>query len=164
MKTIKHLLLITVLLFTSVAFSQSNKEDVDLIQAAYGKSKKELIKEHMKLSEAQAGAFWTLYDQYEAERKTLGREKIKLIEDYANHYTTLTDMKADELAKAAIENNIKMEQLAKKYYDKFSKAVGGINAARFMQIEAYLQTTVRNIIQEEVPLVGEMEKEKTKKK
>src|SRR5689334_13453168 len=132
MKTIKHILLIAALLFSSVAFSQSNKEDVDLIQAQYGKNKKELIKKYMQLSETQASAFWKLYDEYEAERKALGRDKIKLIEDYANNYKTLTDAKADEITKAAIENNLSTEKLYKKYYDKFSQAVGGLNASKFM--------------------------------
>ena len=113
MKSIKCHLLVAALLFTSVTFAQSNKEDVDIIQASYGKSKKELIKEYMKLTEPKAASFWTLYDEYEVERKALGREKIRLIEDYANNYKTLTDAKADEISRAAIENNLSMEKLYK---------------------------------------------------
>lgn len=157
MKTLKHTLLIASLLFSCAAFSQSNKEDIDLIQATYGKSKKELIKEYMQLGEAKAAAFWKVYDEFEAERKALGREKIRLIEDYANHYKSLTDAKADEISKAAIQNNISMEKMNAKYYDKFSQAVGGITASKFMQMEVYLQTTVRNIVQEEIPFIHEMD-------
>ena len=157
MKTIKHTLLIAALLFTSVAFSQSNKEDVDLLQAMYGKDKKELIKQYMQLTEPKASAFWKLYDEYEVERKKLGREKIRLIEDYANNYKSLTDAKADEISKGVIQNNLSTEKLYMKYYDKFSQAVGGVSAAKFMQMEVYLQTVVRNAIQEEIPFIHELD-------
>jgi hypothetical protein len=160
MRSIKNYLLIAALLFTSVAFSQSNKEDIDIIQASYGKSKKELINDYMKLTEPKAGAFWKLYDEYEVERKTLGREKIRLIEDYAKNLDSLSDAKADELMKAAIENNLNMEKLYKKYYNKFSETLGGVMAAKFMQMEVYLQTVVRNAIQEEIPFIHQMDGEK----
>lgn len=160
MKTIKYSLLIIALLFSSFAFSQSNKEDVDMIQASYGKSKKELVNEYMKLTEPKAGAFWKLYDEYELERKVIGREKLKLIEDYVNNYKTLTDMKADELSRATIENNLSMEKLYKKYYDKFSEVLGGVLATKFMQMEVYLQTVVRNEVQEQIPFVHEMDQAK----
>jgi hypothetical protein len=160
MKIIKYPLLIVALLFASVAFSQSNKEDIDIIQASYGKSKKDLIKEYMKLTEPKATPFWTLYDEYEVERKALGREKIRLLEDYAKNLDSLSDAKADELMKAAIENNLNMEKLYKKYYSKFSEVVGGVMAAKFMQMEVYLQTVVRNAIQEEIPFIHEMDQKK----
>jgi hypothetical protein len=160
MKSIKTYLLLAAMLFTSAAFSQSNKEDVDIIQAAYGKSKKDLVNEYMKLTEPKAAAFWKLYDEYEVERKALGREKIRLIEDYANNLKGLTDAKADELMKAAIENNLNMEKLYKKYYDKFSVVLGGVMAAKFMQMEVYLQTVVRSAVQEEIPFIHEMDETK----
>jgi hypothetical protein len=160
MKSFKFHLLIVAMLFSSVAFSQSNKEDVDIIQASYGKSKKDLINEYMKLTEPKADGFWKLYDEYEVERKALGREKIKLIEDYAANLKGLTDAKADELMRAAMENNMNMEKLYKKYYDKFSVLLGGVLAAKFMQMEVYLQTVVRNAVQEEIPFIHEMDETK----
>ena len=160
MKAIKYYFLLAALLFTSASFSQSNKEDVDIIQASYGKTKKDLINEWMKLSEPKAAPFWTLYDEYEVERKALGREKIRLIEDYAKNLKGLTDAKADELMTAAIENNLNMEKLYKKYYTKFSAVLGGVMAAKFMQMEVYLQTVVRNAVQEEIPFIHEMDETK----
>jgi hypothetical protein len=160
MKSIKNHLLIAALLFSSVSFAQSNKEDVDIIQASYGKSKKELINEYMKLTEPKAGPFWKLYDEYEVERKALGREKIRLIEDYVKHLDSLSDVKADELMKSVIENNLNMEKLYKKYYEKFSATLGGVKAAKFMQMEVYLQTVVRNVVQEEIPFIHDMDEKK----
>jgi hypothetical protein len=38
------------------------------------------------------------------------------------------------------------------------KAVGAINAAKFMQLETYLQTAWRAVVQENIPLIRELEK------
>jgi hypothetical protein len=129
----KKLLTVLVIAGSTTAFAQSTmKEDVDIIQSVYGKSKKELVNSFMKLTATQADAFWKLYDQYETERKALGQKKIALIDDYAKNYETLTEAKADELAKGSLKNNLDYEKLFSKYYEKIKPAIGAINAARFI--------------------------------
>jgi hypothetical protein len=155
----KKLIVGLVLVFSMSTFAQSTaKEDLDIIQAKYGKSKKELVNLYMNLSGAQATAFWKTYDAYEVERKNLGKEKVRLIDEYALNYDNLTEAKADELAKASLKNNMDFEKLLSKYYDKTKKDVGAINAAKFIQIEVSLQTAIRVEIQNMIPLIGEMEK------
>jgi hypothetical protein len=155
----KRIIIALVLVFSMSTFAQSTaKEDLDIIQAKYGKSKKELVGAYMSLSETQATAFWKTYDAYEVERKALGREKVRLIEDYAANFETMTDVKADEIVKGSLKNNMDFEKLLSKYYEKAKKDIGAINAAKFIQIEVSLQTAVRSEIQNLVPLIGEMEK------
>ena len=69
----KKFLLITAALFlASFAFSQSNKDEIALMQAAFGMDKKSVVAEFVKPSAAQKDAFWKIYDEYEAKRKELG--------------------------------------------------------------------------------------------
>jgi hypothetical protein len=157
----KKLILAVLVAFATGAFAQSTmKEDVDIIQAHYGKSKKELVGAYMKMEGAQSDAFWKLYDEYEVERKALGREKVRIINDYAANYSSLTDEKADELSKAAMKNNMDFEKLTSKYYDKVKGAVGAMQALKFMQLETYLQVAVRGAIQDAIPFIGELDKTK----
>ena len=157
----KKLLLIAALAISSASFAQSGmKEDVEIIQSLYGKDKKDLIGAYMKLQEPQAAAFWKIYDEYETERKALGMKKMELIKDYANNYETLTDEKADELAKATLKNSAAYEKLYSKYYGKAKKALGALNAAKFMQLEMALQTEVRSEIQNAIPFIGEIDRAK----
>lgn len=158
----KVFLLLLVAITTGVFAQSTNKEDLDVIQGLYGKSKKELAVAYMAIPEAQAPAFWKIYDEFEAERKALGKAKVTVIEDYATNYENLTDAKADELAKASLKNNMDYQKLFSKYYDKYKKAVGAINAAKIIQFENYMQTTVQSEIQEAIPFIGEMEATKTK--
>ncbi|WP_029272936.1 hypothetical protein [Flavobacterium sp. KJJ] len=161
MKKVIVVLVLAVASFSSYAQS-TFKEDVEIVQSVYGKSKSDLVKEYMNLSDAQATAFTKVYENYEAERKALGQTKFQLINDYAANYNTLTDAKADELAKATLKNNMAYEKLYTKTYGKAKKAVGAINAAKFIQLEVYLQTTIRNEIQNSIPFIGELDKSKVK--
>jgi hypothetical protein len=61
-------------------FAQSNKEDIDLIQSIYGKEKKTIVADFIKLEGAQKDAFWKLYDEYETKRKALGQKRVALLE------------------------------------------------------------------------------------
>jgi len=156
----KILALVFAAVVTSGVYAQSNKEDVDMIQAMYGKAKKDLVIEYMKFSDTEKTAFWPVYDAFENERKALGRERIAILSDYAQHYTTLDDVKAEDLAKKAIDNNVNLEKLNQKYYSKFSGAVGALKAAKYMQLELYMQTAVRSELQEQIPFIDEFSKTK----
>ncbi|MFH6962497.1 hypothetical protein ACHRVK_08480 [Flavobacterium plurextorum] len=159
MKKLSLIFILAAATFSSYAQS-SFKEDLDVVQSVYGKSKSDLVKEYMNLSDTQSAAFTKVYDSYETQRKALGQTKFQLLNDYAANYATLTDEKADQLAKAALKNEIDYEKLFSKTYGQAKKAVGSINAAKFIQLEVYLQTTIRNEIQNSIPFIGELDKAK----
>jgi methanogenic corrinoid protein MtbC1 len=159
MKKLSVIIVMAVASFSSYAQS-SYKEDVQLVQSIYGKSKSDLVRQYMNLSDGQSAAFTKVYENYETERKTLGEKKLQLINDYAQNYATLTEEKADELAKGTLKNNQDYEKLYSKTYGQIKKAIGAINAAKFIQLEVYLQTVIRNEIQETIPFIGELDKTK----
>lgn len=161
-KTMKKLSLIFIMaLATFSSYAQSSfKEDVDVLQSIYGKSKSDLVKQYMNLSDSESAAFTKVYDTYETERKALGQTKFQLLNDYAANYATLTDAKADELAKGTLKNHIAYEKLYEKTYNEAKKAIGAINAAKFIQLEVYLQTIIKSEILEAIPFIGELDKSK----
>ncbi|MBZ5856082.1 hypothetical protein [Flavihumibacter profundi] len=150
------------LLISAVSFGQSNKEDVDMIQAMFGKEKKDLVQAYMTIPEAQKTAFWNLYDQYEGERKALGRERIALIESYANDYNKLDDAKSSSLMNRKLKWLGDYTKLQKKYFDSMSKVIGGKQASKLFQLEDYLENNIRLTIQESIPFIEELDKTKAK--
>ena len=113
----RNLFLIATFVISSVTFAQSTaKEDVEVIQGKYGKSKKELVNSYMGLSESMAPGFWKIYDVYEDERKALGKKRIQLINDYIAKYETLSNEKADQLIKGTMKNNEAYQKIYSKYY------------------------------------------------
>ena len=85
---------------------------------------------------------------------------MQLIADYARDYTSLNDETANTLATATLKNNMQLEKLYQKYYGKMKKQVGALEAAKFFQVESYLQTAIRSEIQDEIPLIGEIDRSK----
>jgi len=158
----KVLLLLTVVFSTATFAQNSLKDDVDVVQSVYGKSKSELVSQYMALKGTQATDFAKIYDAYELERKKLGQEKIQLINQYATDYATLTDVKADAIAKQALKNNVAYDKLYSTYYEKAKKAIGAVNATKFIQLEIYLQTEIRSSLQNVIPFVGELDLTKVK--
>lgn len=158
----KIFLLFAVAISVTTFAQNTKKDDIDIVQSLYGKSKAELVIQYMALSGPQATEFTKVYEAYEVERKKLGQEKIQLIDQYATDYSTLTDEKADILAKRSLKNIAAFEKLHSAYYDKTKKAIGAMNALKFMQLEIYLETAIRSALQNEIPFVGELEMGKVK--
>jgi hypothetical protein len=99
-----------------------------------------------------------LYDEYSEKRKLLADDRISILNDYANQYVGLTDDQVKTLGSRYIKNEKAILKLQEKYYNKISKAVSPLKSMQFMQAEAYLQTTIRSAIQDEIPFIGEFEK------
>jgi hypothetical protein len=158
----KRTLIIAACIFFSLnsLTAQSNKEDIEIIQNAFGKDKKELVSVYMQVAAKDSVAFWKLYDEYEDKRKALGKEKIDIIQQYADNYDNLTDAKATQLAEATLANDAKYTQLYQTYFKKFSAITGGRNAAKLFQLETYLQTLVKAKVMTEIPFVDQLDKTK----
>ncbi|OXA76437.1 hypothetical protein SAMN05444397_11345 [Flavobacterium aquidurense] len=162
----KKIFLLIVLAITAGGYAQTSSslaDDVAVIQSIYGKSKADLVKQYMNLTEPQASAFQKIYDEYETQRKALGQKKMQLIKDYADSYDNLDDTKAAELTDSNLKNNLDSDKLLSKTYSKVKKAVGGRNAAKFVQLEQYLQVTIRGEIQDSIPFIDEIDKSKISK-
>jgi hypothetical protein len=114
----------------------------------------------MTIPEAQAAKFWTLYDTYEDARKKLGKERIAVIEAYANSYETLDNKKATELVTKKLAWTNKYTAFQQTYFTKFAAVIGGLQAAKFIQLEDYIENCIRLNIQEEIPFIGELDKTK----
>ena len=126
------------------------------MQEAFGKDKKKLIESYMGLPPEKAAAFWAVYDQFEIARKAISKERIMIINEYIEKYTHIGDAEADALATRSLKNDEALNKLYTSYYSKFKKATSAIDAAKFMQIEFYITNTIRNVIQQELPFVGEI--------
>ena len=149
----KYVLLIAVLFLASFAYSQSNKEEVDLMQAAFGMDKKAAVADFVKPSAAQKDAFWKLYDEYETQRKVLGKQRIALLEQYADQYQTMTSEQADAWTKKVIDLQKKTDNLIVTYFGKVKLASDGIVATKFYQIENFILTAIRAKIFQNVPFL-----------
>jgi hypothetical protein len=149
----KYIFIIAALFIASFAKAQSNKEEVDLMQAQFGMDKKAAVAEFVKPSDSQKDAFWKLYDEYETKRKDLGKQRIELLQQYADQYKTMTSAQADAWTKKVMDLQKKTDNLITTYYGKVRGISDGIVALQFYQIENYILSGIRAQILENVPFV-----------
>lgn len=160
----KKLLAIIVLgLISHVGFAQEAEDvqaELKALQDAFGKDKAELVKQYMNVPAEKDAAFWSLYDQYETARKALGKAKAELIADYAKSYADLDDKKATDLMKRKADLQDEYTKMTRKFFPQFSKILGGTQAAKFFQLEDYLNNIINLGIQNNIPFIGELDKSK----
>ncbi len=154
----KKLILPLFLLFAGLSsFAQSHNDDIQVIQALYGKEKSELIKAYLNLSEADAAKFWPIYEAYEAERKALGKQRIENITKYVDTYGKADDATLDKLTMDNLKINTASDKLLAKYYGKIKKGVNTHTAAKFYQFETYMLLAVRESIWDNIPFIDELD-------
>jgi hypothetical protein len=155
----KKLFSIAILLFavSTTVFSQVEiqQEEIDYYQSIFGMEKKVVVANFLQLEEKDA--FWTIYDEYEKERKVLGQKRLNIIIEYAEHYESLEDEKTDELIKQSIAFKKDVNNVIAKYYKNVKKVSGSKIAAQFYQIENYFVTAVGVEMYKAIPLIGELD-------
>lgn len=136
--------------------AQSDKEEIELYQAAFGMEKKAIISGFLKLD--ANNPFWAIYDEYETKRKELGKKRIDLLKKYAANYANMNDEMASEITKEMISQRKSTDKLIETYYGKVKKASGGKVAAQFYEIENYILSGIRVEILESIPFIGELDR------
>lgn len=143
------LLLGFLILVSNISFAQSMQEEVDMYQSVFGMEKKALTVAFIE-NEGDA-AFWTLYDEYEVQRKLLGQKRLQILFNYTNNYGVMSDEGTDQLMKAIKTQKKSLDKLIDKYYKKIKKASGSKPAAQFYQLENYILSAIRLEILHNVP-------------
>ena len=130
--------------------SQTNQDEVQLMQSLYGMEKRDIVAEFIELSDLQENEFWEIYDEYEEKRKEIGKEKLRLLNAYVNDYGEVKPQDADLFMKQAIPLRMKSDKLVDTYYKKVKSKTDPIVAMQFYQIENYLSDAIRMELLEEI--------------
>lgn len=131
---------------------QTNKY-LELLRQDLRTQKTALVTEAMDLTDAQATAFWPIYDDYSREMREVWDGRIANMKLFAENYERMTNDMAKQLADRAFKLDEQRGKILKKYYGKCEKAIGPMLAARFVQIEAALYDLVSLQLAAELPLM-----------
>jgi hypothetical protein len=130
------------------------QEYIKLLRQDVRTQKAKLLGAVMQLDADDAAKFWPIYKEYEVELDKVEDLRVANIEEYAKNYAQLTDGKADELVRNAMEFQKQRDELLGKYYNRVKTALGGITAARFVQVEHQLLLIIDLQIASELPVAG----------
>jgi len=117
--------------------------------------KKLLVARNMDLTEAEAKAFWPVYEQYQQELANFNQRIGKLIESYAAAYRT--NSMTDEAAKKIIADFVAIEKgeaAVKEFFvPKLNQVLPPKKVARYLQIENKIRAALKYELAGEIPLV-----------
>ena len=139
---------------TMPAISQEKPADnMQIVREKVRADKKLLVAENMQFTEAEAKAFWPVYDQYQDELFLLRARTVKLINDFADAYEKMSN----ETAKKLMDEFITVESLGPKlrqtYLPKFRKVLSEVKVVRYYQIENKIQAALFYEFAANIPLM-----------
>jgi hypothetical protein len=110
---------------------------------------------NMELSEAEAKAFWPIYEQYQRDLQKINQRLLGVLAGYAEDFRnkSLTDDKAKKLIDEALAIEVAEANLKSTYAPKLSKVLPIRKVARYLQIENKIRAVVKYDIASGVPLV-----------
>ncbi len=116
--------------------------------------KRLVVAENMQLTEAEAGGFWPLFEQYQHELFLLRARTLRLINDYASVYNTgMTEDKA----RALLDEMMAIESLGltlrQVYLPDFRTVLPDIKVVRYYQIENKINAALMYQLASEIPLI-----------
>lgn len=139
-------------LAASLAAAQTVKEKLDLSREAVESQRRILVAGSVPMSDAEADAFWPLFDAWEKDRRPLDARANQLVADFLAAGAGLSDAQA----KAMVDEGLKIEEarvkLRRSYMDRMAKAIPPRKLARFFQVENKLDAAVRADIAKQIPL------------
>ena len=146
-------MLVAIVVVAASAPAQDKPADnMQIVLEKIRADKKLLVSENLQLTEAEAKAFWPVYDQYQDELFLLRTRTVKLIKDFADAYEKMTN----ETAKKLMDEYITIETLGPKlrqaYLPKFRKVLPETKVVRYYQIENKIQAALFYELAKSIPL------------
>ena len=154
---INRLLAVLLVVSATVAQAQTFNDASNIARADLRVKKAALMTEAMRLNTEQSEKFWPIYREYEGEIDGIIERRLNLIRLYAGNYEIMTDDKASLFAGEAFKIAKDRLKIEEKYYKRMEKALGGLLAVRFAQVDARINNMLELEIHRTVPLIASRE-------
>ena len=145
------------LLLALPAYAQGTSADMNMqiLRDKVKADKKALVAANMQLTDAEAKAFWPIYDQYQHDLGAINDRLAKAIVSYADAYNAgpLSDATAKKLLDESIAIDESEVKLRREYAAKLTAAIHAAKAARYLQIESKIRAAIRYELASKIPLV-----------
>ena len=156
----KYISLLSLLVAFAVAapvFAQSQGSadtNMQILRDKIKADKKLLVAANMDLTDAEAKAFWPIYDSYQTGLAKLNKRTANLIVAYADAWNNdkLTNAVAGKLIKEMISIENGEAALRKHEAVKLVKAIPAKKAARYLQIESKIRAVIKYDLASQIPL------------
>jgi hypothetical protein len=144
------------MVFIGNAVAQDKPADnLQLVLEKVKADKKLLVAMNMQFTEAEAKAFWPIYEKYQDELFLLRGRTLMLISNYADAYETMDNKTAKKLLNDFVQIETLRLKLVKAYIPKFQKVLSDVKVARYVQIENKINAALYSELAKRIPLMVE---------
>jgi hypothetical protein len=158
MKKLLWLLIAAFALVGAPGYAQDKSADMNMqiLRDKLKADKKVVVAANMQLTDAEAKAFWPIYDAYQSDLKAINERLGNAILAYADAYKAgpISDATAKKFLDEAIAIDDAEAKLRKDYAAKLTAAIPAAKAARYLQIESKIRAAVRYEMAAAIPLVS----------
>ena len=150
----KKILLICAIIFSGIiAKAQSDADIWELVKTDLKVEYKTIIIESMVFNDAEAEAFWPIFNDYMIKKNTNLDHNMNILKDYADNYDDLTDEKIEKLIKSVQSQRSTRLKNRNAYYKSLKKALGVRKAAKLFQIDGQINTLFDFQLASQIPLI-----------
>jgi len=130
-------------------------DNMQILRDKIKADKKLVVAENMELTEAEAKAFWPVYEAYQKDLQAINRRLITTVQGYAEAFNanTMDNEKAKKLMTATLAIQADEVKLMKNYAPKLAKVLSAVKVARYLQIENKIRAVIKYEMAAEIPLV-----------
>jgi hypothetical protein len=148
---------VAVFLLTSVGQAQEISveawDELRELQEEILEGRDEVVKANLTLTEAEAKAFWPVYEKYRAAADEIQERTGKLVEAYAANVDQMNDTKAGAFFQEWLAIDRAELELRETYAKKVRKVLPERKAIRFFQVESKLNALMDLDATLRIPLV-----------
>jgi hypothetical protein len=132
-------------------------QDEDLVTQIFGKNKESLLDELLQISPVEMQAFQSTLLEYETEKSPWLAERVALLKMYNEEFSSIDERKMNSLTRQIINNDLEFGRLQMRYFRRMNKVLGATRAAKFFQLDNYLEQSSRVFLQNKLPFIKELE-------
>lgn len=145
----------TAMLATPVLAQEAANTNMEIFMQKVKADKKLLVANNMELSDAEAKAFWPVYDAYQKDLEQVNMRLGNVIKEYGDAYNK--GPVPNDTAKKLLNDALAVEEaelkLKRSYAEKMGKVLPATKVARYIQIESKVRAVVRFGLASAIPLV-----------
>ena len=146
-------LLLSCTLPAPLGAGESDDANLEILRNTIQANKKALVAVNLGLDDAEAKAFWPVYDLYQADLTAVHTRLLETIEDYSANFTALSDEKAMALVDSYLTIEHDRVEVRRRHLKPIAAALPGKKVARFYQMENKMDAILRYELAATIPVI-----------
>ena len=135
-----------------VGSAQTVKDALELNRQAVEAQRRVLVAGSLHLTDAEAQAFWPLYDGFEKDRGQVDERTNQLVADFVAAGSTMSDTQATAMLNEALRLDDERLKVRRSWLSRMGKALPPRKLVFFFQLENKLDAVVRADVARQIPL------------